>query len=241
MKIIARQLITAIVAAQLGLCPPAGAAITDIANVPVGSSSSVKPNVVFVVDDSGSMDFEVLLNTNDGAFWWDATARNGWEASGAPKYNTAGAASANWYKYSHLLPNGCAQDTRRDCDTVGGNSHFGIPPTPQFASLRSSAYNPLYYNPSISYQPWAPAYLGGATVTFGNASTSAARSHPYFGGASPVTLNMTQTLTSQASDWVFVMQAGMVIPGATISGITGKRNNSGSWTAVTTNVHRRRR
>jgi type IV pilus assembly protein PilY1 len=73
-------------------------------------------------------------------------------------------------------------------------------------------------------------------VTFGNASTSAARSHPYFGGASPVTLNMTQTLTSQAGDWVFVMQAGMVIPGATISGITGKRNNSGSWTAVTTNI-----
>ena len=139
-----------------------------------------------------------------------------------PKYNTAGAASANWYKYSHLLPNGCAQDTRRDCDTIGGNSHFGIPPTPQFASLRSSAYNPLYYNPSISYQPWAPAYLGGATMTFGNASTSAARSHPYFGGASPVTINLTQTLTSQAGDWVFVMQAGMVIPGATISGITGE-------------------
>ena len=233
MKTLVKQVLIAALAVQLGLSAPAGAAITDIANVPVGSSSTVKPNVVFVLDDSGSMDFEVLLDTNDGALWWDTTTRNGWEASGAPKYNTAGAASGNWFKYTNLFPNGCTQDTRRNCDTIPGNSHYGIPPTPQFASLRSSAYNPQYYNPTLSYQAWAPAYLGGSTRTFGNASATAARSHPWFGGGTPVTINLTQTLTSQAGNWIFVMQAGMVIPGAAIPGITAKKNNGGSWTAVT--------
>ena len=28
-----------------------------------------KPNIIFGLDDSGSMDFEVLLATNDGAAW----------------------------------------------------------------------------------------------------------------------------------------------------------------------------
>ena len=119
---LSRQILTAALAFQLGLPAPVAAAITDIASVPVGSSSTVKPNVVFVLDDSGSMDFEVLLGTNDGAFWWDGTARSGWEAGGAPKYNTAGAASGSWYKYSHLFPNGCAQETRRDCDAIPGNA-----------------------------------------------------------------------------------------------------------------------
>ena len=231
---LSRQILTAALAFQLGLPAPVAAAITDIASVPVGSSSTVKPNVVFVLDDSGSMDFEVLLGTNDGAFWWDGTARNGWEAGGAPKYNTAGAASGSWYKYSHLFPNGCAQETRRDCDAIPGNAHFAIPPTPQFASLRSSAYNPLYYNPRITYQPWAPAYISGATRTFGNAAPTAARSHPWFGGSTPVTINLTQTVSSQAGNWIFVMQPGMVIPGATIPGITAKQNNGGSFVAVAT-------
>jgi type IV pilus assembly protein PilY1 len=234
MTTLARQVLTAAITIQLGLSAPAGAAVTDIANLPVGSSSSVKPNVVFILDDSGSMDFEVLISTNDGAFWWDTTTRNGWSASGAPNYNTVGVATANWFKYSHLFPNGCTQDTRRDCDTIPGNAHFGIPPTAQFASLRSSVYNPLYYNPTISYQPWTPAYIAGSTRTFVNVSATAARSHPYFGGGAPVTINLTQPLTSQVGNWVFVMQAGMVIPGATIPGITAKRNNAGGWTALNT-------
>jgi len=228
-----RPILTAVLALQLGFPAPVVAAITDIASVPVGSSSTVKPNVVFVLDDSGSMDFELLLPTNDGAFWWDATARSGWEAGGAPKFNTAGNATGSWYKYSHLFPNGCTQDTRRDCDAIPGNAHFAIPPTAQFASLRSSAYNPLYYNPRITYQPWGPAYISGATRTFANAATTAARSHPWFGGGTPVTFNLTQSVSSQAGNWIFVMQPGMVIPGATIPGITAKKNNSGGFVAVT--------
>jgi type IV pilus assembly protein PilY1 len=233
MRTLTEHVPAVVLAALLSLAGAAAAATTDIASVPVGSSSAVKPNVVFILDDSGSMDFEVLLNTNDGAFWWDSTAQSGWESSGEPKYNLPGSASGNWFKYAYLTPNGCTTDTRRNCDTLGGNAHFAIPPTPQFASLRSAAYNPLYYNPAIRYQPWAPAYLGGATRTFGDASPTAARSHPYFGGSSPVTVNLTTTLTSQAGNWIFVMQPGMVIPGATMAGITGKRNNGTTWTSVT--------
>ena len=53
-----RLALPALVGALSGLCaPPALAAITDIANAPLASSSnlSVKPNLLFILDDSGSM------------------------------------------------------------------------------------------------------------------------------------------------------------------------------------------
>ena len=46
----------------LTLTQPATAALTDIANAPISNNSGtvVKPNVMFVLDDSGSMDFNYL-------------------------------------------------------------------------------------------------------------------------------------------------------------------------------------
>lgn len=46
----------------LSMALPAGAALTDIANAPISNNSGtvVKPNVMFVLDDSGSMDFNYL-------------------------------------------------------------------------------------------------------------------------------------------------------------------------------------
>ena len=103
-----------------------------------------KPNVIFGLDDSGSMDSELMLNTNDGAFWWDYSAKSGWDGNGKPWFNAVGDASATWRKMVYLFPNGNAAGARVYND--GGNDHFAIPPTSQFAFLRSSDYNPLYYN-----------------------------------------------------------------------------------------------
>ena len=46
---------------------------TGIAELPLKASVLAKPNVIFGLDDSGSMDSEVMLYTNDGALWWDYT------------------------------------------------------------------------------------------------------------------------------------------------------------------------
>ncbi len=152
---------------------------TDIAELPLKASVLAKPNVIFGLDDSGSMDSEVMLNTNDGALWWD--------------YNAAVGLGRQWQALVQLgwrcqrpvaqdgLPvperHGAGERVYDDAD----NDHFAIPPTAQFAFLRSSSYNPLYYNPTVSYAPWSPAYVSGAKASYANANTAAAKSHPIYG------------------------------------------------------------
>ena len=42
----------------------------DIASKPLFVTAGVAPNIITAIDDSGSMDSEVLMPTNDGALWW---------------------------------------------------------------------------------------------------------------------------------------------------------------------------
>jgi type IV pilus assembly protein PilY1 len=223
--------------AALQLClGTALAASTDISQMPLDAKSQATPNLIFGVDDSGSMDFEVILSTNDGAFWWDSTARSFWNASGVPNFNANGIAGSSggitWLKYAYLFPNGAGSGNRTSTDA--SYDHFAVPPTAPYVFLRSADYNPLYYNFATTYKPWQPAYIGGSTRTFPNAPGNAARSHPWYPTTGvPTTMDLTQTLTATASNWTFRMVPGMVIPGATISGIQG-RKNGGSYGAVTT-------
>ena len=221
--------------AWLQVLPPAWAAV-DIAQVPIDGISNVKPNIIFAMDDSGSMDFEVMLSTNDGALWWDSTSKKAWDASGKPYFNQTGQSSAqsdgDWDKFTYLFPNGCASDARVLCDSSG---HYAILPTPQFASLRSPAYNTLYYNTQTTYSPWPPGYLSSATQTYTNASATAAKSHPVLTGSGSI--NLTATLTGTTTDATFKLQPGMILPGALISGIRTSNNAGGTWSAaLTTNV-----
>ena len=230
------------------LSPAAHGAATDISSLPMSSQAqSATPNVIFGIDDSGSMDFEVLLPTNDGAAWWniDTATQRFWD-TGAAKFafNTAGTPSnsstSGWQKYVYLFPNGSTSDARQLAD--GNGSHYAIAPIPAYAYFRSAAYNPLYYNPAVNYAPWVPAYLNSALRTFGNASTTAARSHPWFptsGGTK--TADLTASFDSGNSDWTagnftFRMVRGMTIPGASVSGIKARRNGSGGYNSVTTDL-----
>lgn len=68
--------------AAAGFCSAAYAATTDIANSPMASSgnTSVKPNLMFILDDSGSMDWEYLpdsVSNNDGKFCYRNNYYNG--------------------------------------------------------------------------------------------------------------------------------------------------------------------
>ena len=218
--------------------PAAWCAATDISTLPMSSQAqSATPNVIFGIDDSGSMDFEVMLPTVDGALWWDTANKRFWNASGTFNTNVGSGASASALKYAYLFPNGGASDARQLLDDVSSFAHFAIPPIPAYAALRSATYNPLYYNPAVDYAAWAPAYIASGLRTFANATATAARSHPWFpASGSPTTVDLTGTLSSTASNWTFHMVAGMTIPGASISGITAKKNGSSTVNAVTTNV-----
>jgi type IV pilus assembly protein PilY1 len=213
------------------------AAPADISTLPLDAKMQATPNLIFGVDDSGSMDSEVMLSNNDGALWWDANARSFWNASGVMHFNSNGASGSSggvtWLKYVYLFPNGTSSGNRTYPDST--YDHYAVPPTPAYVFLRSSDYNPLYYNPMVTYMPWAPAYMSGSTRTFPNAPGNAARSHPWFPtSGTPTTFDLTQTLTATATNWTFRMVTGMTIPGATIAGIQGRRNG-GSLQTVTTN------
>ncbi len=219
----------------------AAVANLDISSVPLDVRSAAKPNIIFGLDDSGSMDFEVLLSTNDGAAWWQKPSSGTssfLDSSGTLWFNANGNAgvdgSSTWYKYAYLFPDGNGTDGRVNTDAT--YDHFAIAPIPAYAYFRSFQYNPIYYNPYTTYQPWDPAYLSGATRSFTAASTSAARSHPWLPtSGTATTVNLAASLSSAATNWTFRMLPGMTIPGATISGIVG-RKNGGTWNNVTTNV-----
>jgi type IV pilus assembly protein PilY1 len=219
-------------------CQVALAAATDISTLPLDARTQATPNLIFGIDDSGSMDSELMLNNNDGALWWDSNARSFWNASGVTHFNAGGNSGSSggttWLKYVYLFPNGTASGNRVYADA--SNDHFAVPPTAAYAFLRSSDYNPLYYNPAVTYTPWTPAYISGSTRVFANAPGNAARSHPWFPtSGTPTAIDLTQPLTATATNWTFRMVAGMTIPGATISGIQGRRNGSTTLNAITTN------
>lgn len=205
------------------LAAPAGA--TDVAELPLKASVLAKPNLIFGLDDSGSMDSEVMLGNNDGAFWWDYNARSGWDASGKPWFNAAGGADGQWKKMVYLFPNGHGSIGDR-VYADASNDHFAIPPTAQLAFLRSPDYNPIYYDPTVVYAPWSPAYVNGATVTYGNASRTAAKSHPVYGtGVFDVSSTMAERTTA---NWTFTALPGMRLPG------TARVLDGGTWKAVST-------
>jgi len=200
-----------------GLLGSVASHATDLAELPLKSSVLAKPNVIFGLDDSSSMDGEVMLATNDGAFWWDYNAASGWDSTGAPWFNSVGTATTQWRKMVYLFPNGTGSGTSNDVRVLNDatNDHFAIPPTAQFAFLRSAAYNPLYYDPTVTYSPWSPGYVNGATKTFAAATKTAARSHPVYpltGTAS--TMDLTNTVAaSTTANFTFTGLPGMQLPG----------------------------
>lgn len=236
---------------------------TNLSELPLKPSVLAKPNVIIGMDDSGSMGFEVLLYTNDGAFWWDYNAQAGWGIDAAHpypplrtvtalKYNSVGTASSQWRKMAFLFPNGTGTGNRVYGDA--SNDHFAIMPTTQFAFLRwsgiykdsngvyqmpptlpelSPVSNPQYYNPLVTYNPWAPAQLSTGFVTPAAATVTAVKSHPVLGS---YTFNLSSAAgiaANQGTNMVFTALPGMRIPaGAQISVCNSSNGSCGSWSTL---------
>ena len=171
----------------------AAAGPLNLSDTPLFLASGVKPNLIMAIDDSGSMDFELLLRANDGAAWWRTGNESGncvastgnsftgctadgttdQVASGVLNFNNGGNSSGTWKKFAYLFPNGANSannsDQRRLSDST--NDHYAIPPIPAFAWARSPDINPSYFNPATTYNPWTSE--GGQSFT--NATTSRTR------------------------------------------------------------------
>ncbi len=185
---------------------------TDIADLPLKASVLAKPNVIFGLDDSGSMDWEVLLDTSSGLFWWDGD--DGWNnAKGKP----ASATGSDNNRRSYLFPVGSNDGGQLyGYDSTNGRA---LPPTSQFAWVRSNKFNPVYYDSKATYKPWSPAYLDGVDLpAYPKANPASALSHPLY-PAGPK-LRLDAAWDSTAANWTsngyrFRLQPGMKVPAGT--------------------------
>ena len=200
---------------------------TPAAQVPLFLTSSVKHNIVLSVDDSGSMDSEVLMSTNDGAMWWHTgdqsfVGRDAIDAAaaGVINFNKNGTADSTWKKYVYLFPNGQGGSTtgkRLYGDST--HDHYAIPPTADYAFTRSPDYNAGYYDTHTTYAPWPSTY----GVTFSDSDPTNARYDPIFPTSGTLTIDLTVDRNSSASNETFKLHAGM-------------KNASGTVVASTTDA-----
>ncbi|MES1935889.1 pilus assembly protein [Salinisphaera hydrothermalis] len=171
-----------------------GSAI-DLTDQPVVTGSSLAPNILVAVDNSGSMDFETLFPTDNGLLFWDAYSQSFWSNGSYVQDSNAGYAYLFPNGYNNCYGNNCAYRDRRIY-----SSYLALPPIPAFGFARDPEFNKSYFNPATEYTPW---------VHRSNADPTAAYYDPEVQSG---TLNLEQNYESTAQGETFDFQPGMVIP-----------------------------
>ena len=159
------------------------AAQTSIEQAPLSVSKAIPPNLLYVLDDSGSMQFEYMPE----AMLRPDLSRN--KASLTVCQNADMIAIGN-DDGQYIFPH--------DSATIYGKSSY--PDTPavdnpesiRAVHMRSPSVNTIYYNPKVKYQPWIDASsVSTATPTrYPDATPTAGRYNPY-GTTSTKTLDLT--------------------------------------------------
>jgi len=196
----------------------ASAGPLNLSDTPLFLATGVEPNLIMAIDDSGSMDFELLVRANDGAAWWlssGATSGSGSAACNSKgsfvgcsadgttdfaspntiNFNNSGDAKNGWKKFAYLFPNGSNtannSDQRRLVDDA--EQHYAIPPIADYAWTRSPDFNASYFNPSTTYSPWPSE----GSFTFSDATITATRWDPVY-NTSGSTIDLTKDFAGDA-------------------------------------------
>ncbi len=201
-------------AATVFISMPAVANV-DIANAPLFVQPRVTPAVILAVDDSGSMDSEILMTSNDGAAWWNTNRDSfvGLNQSDNPEpgvvnFNLAGGANATWKKFVYLFPNGTGLQQGRRAYADSTHDHYAVPPIGEYAFMRSNEFNFSYFDPAEDYQPWPD--LGG--FTFADADPDSAPTDPVLGSE---VFDLRSQRERHGNNFVFQMYPGMTLPAGT--------------------------
>lgn len=165
-----------------GLCLAPLAAIAapgTLAQQPLFLGTRTESNIVFVVDDSGSMDWEVMTRDfgHDGLFAASQPDGSNPADAGAVKQRDAnddgvadcGFNSGDFYGYLYGVEfaSNVYTDDSNDCNTADDEAW----------RFRTAAFNKLYFDPAKSYTPWAGVDVNGAA--FGNIDITHAPNDPY--------------------------------------------------------------
>lgn len=148
----------------------------NLSDVPLFLVNSVEPNVFFTIDDSGSMEAEVLIEGNDeGIGLFDEDGDTVIDGDGRFYVLPASNNASEIYYPTH----GYFLFTISNEDL---NPGIGL------WRYKSSDYNRSYYNPEVRYSPWQ-----GSTTTYANSPPAAAPVDPR--APSGDKMNLTADLT----------------------------------------------
>ncbi len=144
----------------------------NLANQPLFITSAVEPNIMHLLDDSGSMEWEFMVSDTNGG------------VNGVYQDN-----GMRWY---YTLPT-----TNNGIDSNGWAPPwypYTVPPeseVPGAWRARNSSFNTAYYNPAITYSPWAGTD-GVGNPLYTNATPTAAPVDPNNTGTTfDLTVNVT--------------------------------------------------
>jgi len=172
-----------------------------LADEPLFLTNKAEPNIFFMVDDSGSMDFEMSTDeiTIDGIGGGSGAMRADETGSGGGYWGYFYVTDVSDHAYTTLGENGYPVPTQEAVDALGFGGTFmnGI------WRARNHNYNRMYYNPNETYKPWSG--LDNAGVAFPDAyipspTTWNTRLDPYINGASTVNLTASQTVATRRPD-----------------------------------------
>jgi type IV pilus assembly protein PilY1 len=170
-----------------------------LAPKPLFLGGNAEPNIMFDIDDSGSMDWEMLVSdVPSGLPRWSSSSQSFFDSDG--DFFTSGSV------YAYNFPNGRSYTYNGKKMVGDADQYYSVPPVDAYAFSRSPDYNPAYYDPSATYIPW-PSYGG---YTFPNSSPTAAKFEPISAFSSAGTIDLTATRSSGSSEETFRIQTGMV-------------------------------
>ena len=134
--------------------PPGPSTCLEIADIPLEVRRLSAPaNIMVVLDDSGSMDWEILI----------------------PKFYNGTYQDASYYAYGYVFDNPCAAGVYGlGCHEIAYSYPALVRGSGRLAwKTQWFNYNKTYYNPAMTYKPWVLM-----TGQFDNADPDNPRSHP---------------------------------------------------------------
>ena len=202
-KIYSRFLVPTVLSWLIATALSASAGTLNLSDVPLSTATSVDPNVFFEIDDSGSMDWEIMTqkhwtwqaynsdetligntgtqSSDGGSYIDDGTWYGNYEkTSTSKKYGTTYSYPSNEYYYifdasdNLNYGSGCSGTELIGCGSLDYTNNL---PYELDWRILSSSLNTIYFDPSQTYLPWVGPCMTSGTYC-ANASFTAARSNP---------------------------------------------------------------
>ena len=156
----------------------------QLANLPLEVALGVDPNVLVLMDDSGSMDWGTLTNSAEGRFIITGRTRTQTLTYTLPLATNIFSSTDVFTALGFVTPDQGALDADPDMRNAAGVNTYGT------WRARNAQYNHAYYSPAIYYTPWRGVNPSG--VDYPNASAVAALLDPT---NSIQSINLTTPLT----------------------------------------------